>query len=74
MGYFEAEKRFRSSFASSLSDPLLLNSEKGAEIWPLIASGRIRPVMAATFLLEKVADAHRLMEKGNHIGKIVLIV
>jgi len=57
-----------------LSDPLLLNSEKGAEIWPLIASGRIRPVMAATFLLEKVADAHRLMEKGNHIGKIVLIV
>jgi NADPH2:quinone reductase len=45
-----------------------------AEIWPLIASGRIRPVMAATFLLEKVADAHRLMEEGNHIGKIVLIV
>jgi NADPH2:quinone reductase len=44
-----------------------------AEIWPLIESDRIRPVMAATFLLEKAADAHRLMEQGSHIGKIVLI-
>jgi len=44
-----------------------------AEIWPLIESDRIRPVMAATFPLEKAADAHRLMEQGSHIGKIVLI-
>jgi len=44
-----------------------------AEIWPLIESDRIRPVMAATFPLEQAADAHRLMEQGNHIGKIVLI-
>jgi len=44
-----------------------------AEIWPLIESGRIRPVMAAVFPLEKAADAHRLMEQGSHIGKIVLV-
>jgi NADPH:quinone reductase len=45
-----------------------------SEVWPLIASGRIRPVMAATFPLERAADAHRFMEEGNRMGKIVLIV
>jgi putative PIG3 family NAD(P)H quinone oxidoreductase len=41
-------------------------------IWPLVASGRIRPVIHATFPLERAADAHRLMESGAHVGKIVL--
>lgn len=41
-------------------------------VWPLVAEGRIRPQIAATFPLERVADAHRLMESGGHIGKIVL--
>ncbi|MCK7595729.1 NAD(P)H-quinone oxidoreductase [Microbulbifer sp. CAU 1566] len=41
-------------------------------VWPLIEAGKIRPVMAATFALEDVADAHRLMESSDHIGKIVL--
>ncbi|SHE86975.1 NADPH2:quinone reductase [Microbulbifer donghaiensis] len=42
------------------------------KVWPLIAEGKIRPHIAATFPLENVADAHRLMESSNHIGKIVL--
>ena len=41
-------------------------------VWPLIAAGRIRPVMHATFPLEEASEAHRLMESGAHIGKIVL--
>ena len=41
-------------------------------VWPLLAAGRVRPVMHATFPLEAAADAHRLMESGSHIGKIVL--
>lgn len=41
-------------------------------VWPLVEEGRIRPQLAATFPLEKVADAHRLMESSTHIGKIVL--
>lgn len=41
-------------------------------VWPLLAEGRIRPLIAATFALEQVADAHRLMESSSHIGKIVL--
>ncbi len=43
-------------------------------IWPLIASGGIKPVIHATFPLAEAAEAHRLMESGNHIGKIVLVV
>jgi putative PIG3 family NAD(P)H quinone oxidoreductase len=53
--------------------------EKGAiaralerEVWPLVEAGRIRPIVYATFALRKAADAHRLMESGSHIGKILL--
>jgi len=46
----------------------------GARIWPLIEAGTIRPVIHATFPLARAADAHRLMESGGHIGKIVLEV
>ncbi|HEY8784060.1 MAG TPA: NAD(P)H-quinone oxidoreductase [Mucilaginibacter sp.] len=41
-------------------------------IWPLLASGKIKPVIYKVFPAEKAADAHRLMESSEHIGKIVL--
>ena len=41
---------------------------------PLLASGRVRPVMDSTFALRKAADAHARMETSAHIGKIVLTV
>ncbi|MCC7042440.1 MAG: NAD(P)H-quinone oxidoreductase [Acidobacteria bacterium] len=43
-------------------------------IWPRLADGSIRPVIHATFPLERAADAHRLLEQGDHIGKVVLTV
>jgi putative PIG3 family NAD(P)H quinone oxidoreductase len=43
-------------------------------VWPLIAAGRIAPVIHATFGLDEAAKAHELMESGAHIGKIVLKV
>lgn len=43
-------------------------------VWPLIDAGKIRPVIHASFPLAQAADAHRLMESGAHIGKIVLTV
>ncbi len=43
-----------------------------ARVWPLIAAGRIKPVVHATFPLDQAADAHRLMESSAHVGKIVL--
>ena len=41
---------------------------------PLFEDGTIRPVMDETFPLDRAADAHRRMEAGEHIGKIVLKV
>lgn len=41
-------------------------------IWPLLESGRIKPVVYKTFPLEQAAEAHVLMESSTHIGKIVL--
>ena len=41
-------------------------------VWPLLASGKVRPVIFATFPLAEASEAHRLMETSNHIGKIVL--
>jgi NADPH2:quinone reductase len=44
------------------------------KIWPLIEAGRIRPQVYRSFPLEQAAEAHRLMESSQHIGKIVLTV
>jgi NADPH2:quinone reductase len=43
-------------------------------IWPLLAAGKVRPVIFATFPLSEASEAHRLMETSNHIGKIVLTI
>jgi NADPH2:quinone reductase len=42
------------------------------KIWPLIEAGKIRPEIFKTFPLEQAAEAHRLMESSQHIGKLVL--
>lgn len=41
-------------------------------VWPLLEDGDIAPVMHAVVPFADVAEAHRLMEAGDHIGKIVL--
>jgi NADPH:quinone reductase-like Zn-dependent oxidoreductase len=43
-------------------------------IWPLLAAGKITPVIDNTFPLERAADAHKHLEQGHHVGKIVLTV
>jgi putative PIG3 family NAD(P)H quinone oxidoreductase len=55
-------------------------AEKGAiaealrrEVWPLLESGRVRPIVHATFPLADAAAAHALMESSQHTGKIVLV-
>lgn len=42
------------------------------EIWPLYAAGQIKPVVHAVFPAAQAAQAHALMESGQHVGKIVL--
>ncbi len=53
-------------FKAAIAEELLAN------VWPLLDAGTVKPVVHATFPLERASDAHRLMESGEHIGKIVL--
>jgi NADPH2:quinone reductase len=41
-------------------------------VWPLIAAGKVKPVIYKTYPLREAAAAHALMETSQHIGKIVL--
>jgi NADPH2:quinone reductase len=44
------------------------------KVWPLLAAGQVRVVLDSTFALNKAADAHRRLDAGEHIGKVVLTV
>jgi len=43
-------------------------------VWPKIEAGLVRPIVHSVFQLQEATAAHRLMEDGGHIGKIVLKV
>ena len=49
-------------------------AELEAKVWPLFADGRLRAVTDCVLPLAQAADAHRRMEAGSHVGKIVLSV
>ena len=60
--------------ARSVADKGAIARAVETNVLPLLASGRVRPVMDSTFPLRKAADAHARMETSAHIGKIVLTV
>jgi putative PIG3 family NAD(P)H quinone oxidoreductase len=41
-------------------------------VWPLVVDGAVRPVVHAVLPLEQVAEAHRLVESSEHVGKVLL--
>jgi NADPH2:quinone reductase len=43
-------------------------------VWPLVVSGKIKPLIDSTYPLKDAAAAHARMESSQHIGKIVLTV
>lgn len=51
----------------------LVAEELLRQVWPLVAEGKLRPVMDQSFPLSQAAEAHARMEAGAHIGKIVLV-
>lgn len=51
-----------------------LAAEIRETVWPLVATGELRPIMDQIFTLAEAAAAHARMEQGAHIGKIVLAV
>ena len=58
--------------ARSVEEKGALAGELETHVWPLLAAGTVRPLVHATFPLRQAADAHRLLESGDVIGKIVL--
>ena len=69
----------RISVTGSLLRPLDLRRKTAVaerllrDVWPLLGAS-VRPTIAASFPLAEAAEAHRAMERGEHIGKIVLTV
>jgi NADPH:quinone reductase-like Zn-dependent oxidoreductase len=43
-------------------------------VWPVIAQGRYKPVIDRFYPLREAAEAHRRIDSGAHIGKIILTV
>ena len=50
----------------------LVADELSRAVWPHVEAGKLKPVIDTTFPLAEAADAHRRMEAGEHVGKIVL--
>jgi NADPH2:quinone reductase len=51
-----------------------IRDQLAQQVWPLLAAGRIRPVIDSVFALAEAGQAHACMEKGEHKGKIILDV
>ena len=43
------------------------------QVWPLVGAGTVRPIIDRTLPMAEAAEAHRLMESSDHLGKILLI-
>ena len=50
----------------------LVADELHRTVWPHVEAGRLKPVLDRTFPLDEAPAAHRRMEAGDHVGKIVL--
>jgi NADPH:quinone reductase len=60
--------------ARSVADKAGIARAIETNVWPLIAAGKVKPVIYRTFPLREASAAHALMETSTHIGKIVLTV
>lgn len=49
-------------------------SAVGESVWPMVADGRVRPIIGATYPIERAAEAHQALSKGDLTGKVLLTV
>jgi NADPH2:quinone reductase len=59
--------------ARSVAEKGAIAAALRAHVWPWLEAGKVAPVVYATFPLRSAAEAHRVMESGVHIGKLVLL-
>lgn len=59
--------------ARTVEEKGALAREVETHVWPLLSAGKVAPVIDRTYPLAEAADAHRRIESGEHIGKIVLL-
>jgi NADPH:quinone reductase-like Zn-dependent oxidoreductase len=52
----------------------MVADEIARTVWPFVAGGRLKPVIDSVFPLDQVADAHRCIDDGDHVGKIVIAI
>jgi NADPH:quinone reductase len=57
----------------SVAEKSAIGAELREKVWPLLSTGKIKPVLYKTFPLAEAAQAHALMESSEHIGKIALV-
>ena len=60
--------------ARTLEEKIAATQAFARDVMPLLASGKVKPVVDREFPLERIADAHRRMESDESFGKIVLTV
>jgi putative PIG3 family NAD(P)H quinone oxidoreductase len=52
----------------------MVADEIARTVWPFVAGGRLKPVIDSVFPLDQAADAHRRIDAGDHVGKIVIAI
>lgn len=58
--------------ARPLEEKALICADVVENVWPLVADGQVAPIVHAVLPLEEAAEAHRLIDSGDHVGKILL--
>ena len=56
------------------ADKAAIVAETQGNIWPMIESGAVRPIIDRVLTLDDAAEAHRLVDSSEHIGKVLLRV
>ena len=60
--------------ARSVAEKAAIAQAVHQNVWPLLETGKVRVLVHATYPLAQAAEAHRVMESSEHIGKLVLTV
>lgn len=58
--------------ARSVEEKTAIMEEVRVHVWPLVASGAVKPMVDKTFPLAQVAAAHEYLDSGSHVGKVLL--